>query len=370
MSYGSASYQCVYITDDATYTMVLIGAGGDLFQMYKGSPLNPDAVMPPWDGLALADRPVLKVVLMSSDATKGEQALSDMVLTDDKITKWLVNDEELTFNNAGLSTGGSWNGLFSKIEAGVEAAYPFGGLRVNGNLVTAVGGLPIVITCVLGVETNKAGDYVTIHSSYPVRILQVSGESAMADIYCAAGQSFALDEDNPSVTAQVRCWRNGTLLAPTDYTVVWYLFVDGEWVEKSRAATFSVTRDDVHTFGQIKAECWSTGAQPALIASDMQTLSDSSDPFIIYPNPTPADGKIRQTGGPDKVSFAPKLKRVSGEEVSSNVGYLFAVLSPAGVLLNTDSTTVKSTHDVPKSIFDNLGAGPIVNITAVDTSAA
>lgn len=366
MSYGSASYQCVYIADDATYTMVLIGAGGDLFQMYKGSPLNPDAVMPPWDGLALADRPVLKVVLMSSDATKGEQALSDMV--NNAATEWYVNDELLKFNNAGLSTDGSWNGLFSKIGAGAEAAYPFGGLRVNGNLVTAAGGLPIVIKCVLGVE---AGDSIVgVHSSYPVRILQVSGESAMADIYCAAGQSFALDEDNPSVTAQVRCWRNGTLLAPTDYTVVWYLFVDGEWVEKSRAATFSVTRDDVHTFGQIKAECWSTGAQPALIASDMQTLSDSSDPFIIYPNPTPADGKIRQTGGPDKVSFAPKLKRVSGEEVSSNVGYLFAVLSPAGVLLNTDSTTVKSTHDVPKSIFDNLGAGPIVNITAVDTSAA
>ena len=367
MSYGSASIQCVYIQDDATYTMALLGGTGDLFQMYKGSALSPDSVIPQWDGLAQADRPVVAVVLMSSNASASDGDLTDKVL--DAATEWYVNDELLKFNNAGLSTGGSWNGLFSKIGKGAEAAYPFGGLRVNGNLVTAAGGLPIVIKCVLAVDPGS-GEIVNIQNSYPVRILQVSGESAMADIYCAAGQSFALDDTGTSVTAQVRCWRNGVLMATSDYTVVWYMFEGGDWAEKHRGEKFTVDRDDVHTFGQIKAECWSTGAQPALIASDMQTLSDSSDPYVIYPNPTPADCRIRQTGGPDKVSFAPKLKRVSGEEVSSNVGYLFAVLSPAGVLLNTDSTTVKSTYDVLKEIFVNLGAGPVVNITAVDITAS
>ncbi len=367
MSYASASYQCTYIADDATYTIALLGGTGDIFQMYKGSALNPDSVIPQWNGLSVADRPVIKVVLMTSDSAKTQQALADMV--NNAATEWYVNDELLQFTNAGLSTGGSWNGLFSKIGAGDEASYPFGGLRINGNLVTAAGGLPIVIKCVLGIEVG--GAIVGVHAPYPIRILQVSGESAMADIYCGASQSFALDEDNTSVTAQVRCWKDGVLLATTDYTVIWYLLENGTWVEKSRDTTFTVTRDDIATFGEIKAECYTkgtTGSPATLIASDRQTVSDSSDPFIIYPNPSPADGKIRQTGGPDKVTFTPKLKRVSGEEVSAGIGFLFAVLSPAGVLLNTDSTTTFSTYDVPKSTFDNLGAGPVVNITAVQTS--
>lgn len=366
MSYASSSYQCTYVQDDATYTMALFGGTGDLFQMYKGNALAPELVVPQWDGLATADRPVLKIVLMTSDANMTPQTLAAAV--NNAATKWWVNDEELTFTNAGVSTGGSWDGLFSKIGAGAEAAYPFGGLRVNANLIVAAGGLPVVVRCAVGVESG--GDIISVPGAYPIRILKITGESAMADIYCTAGESFALDEDNPTVTARVRCWKDGVLLTSADYDVVWSMLDGGSWVEKGRGDTLPVSRDDIATFGQIKAECYTKGTPPALIASDMQTVSDSSDPFIVYPNPTPADGKLRQSGGPDKVSFAPKLSRVSGEEVTQGVAFLFAVLSPAGVLLNTDSTVAKQTYDVPKSIFVNINAGPTVNITAIEQPAA
>lgn len=108
MSYASTSIQCVYIQDDATYTMALLGGTGDLLQMYKGSALSPDTVIPQWDGLAQADRPVVAVVLMSSNASASDGDLTEKVLDDE--TEWYVNDELLKFNNAGLSTGGSWNG--------------------------------------------------------------------------------------------------------------------------------------------------------------------------------------------------------------------------------------------------------------------
>lgn len=127
---ASASYQCVYIQDAGTFTIALMGAEGDIVQMYRGSALNPDAVIPSWSALDEASRPVLKVILMSSDTSHTDQMLSDMV--NNAATVWYVNDEALTFTNAGLSTGGSYNGLFKKIGAGEDAKYPFGGLRVTG----------------------------------------------------------------------------------------------------------------------------------------------------------------------------------------------------------------------------------------------
>lgn len=364
---ASASYQCVYIQDAGTFTIALMGAEGDIVQMYRGSALNPDAVIPSWSALDEASRPVLKVILMSSDTSHTDQMLSDMV--NNAATVWYVNDEALTFTNAGLSTGGSYNGLFKKIGAGEDAKYPFGGLRVNGDVVTASGGVPMVIRCELAIEA--ANSIAKAQASYPLRVLPMLSSTSVAEIYCAAGQSFALDADNTYVDARVRLWSESGETDASKYTVKWYIMQKGEWVYKTDSAVFRVTRDEVDTFGQIRAECWSKDTTPALIASDMQTLSDSSDPFVIYPNPTPADGRLWQTGGPDEVSFEPKLKRISGEEVTG-VKFLFAVLDPMGTIWNQGSQDDMpsnkvecTTFAVPKSVFVGMQAGPTVNITAV-----
>lgn len=364
---ASASYQCVYVQDSATFTITLVGAEGDIMQMYRGSALKPDAVIPSWNSLAESDRPVLKTVLMSSDSSHTEQMLSGMV--NNAKTLWFVNDEELVFTNAGLSTGGSYNGLFKKIGAGVDAKYPFGGLRINGDVVTASGGVPMVIRCELGIEV--ANSVSTAQASYPLRVLPMFSDTSVAEIYCAAGQSFALDADNTYVDARVRLWSESGETDASKYTVKWYIMKDGEWVYQTDGATFRVTRDDINTFGQIKAECWGKDGSTKPIATDMQTLSDSSDPFVIYPNPTPADGRLRQTGGPDEVSFEPKLKRISGEEIT-DVKFLFAVLDPMGTIWNEGShdgmpsnKVECTTFSIPKSVFIGMQAGPTVNITAV-----
>lgn len=371
--YASGSYQCVWLQDGVTYTMTLIGAGGDLFQMYKGSAAKPDSVTPSWAGSDESTKPVIEVVLMSSDATVTSDALSDKV--NNAETKWFVGSDQLNFGNDGISIG-TYAGLFKKIGAG-DKTYPCGGLRILNNLVTAFGGVAGTIRCELAIEVtgNTNNDFGYIQASYPIRIMAIHGDSTIADIYCDSGQSFSLDENNTSVIAKLRVWRENILLETTDYTVKWFLMEGSEWVEKkttsltdkTKAHEFTVSRDDVATFGQIKAEAWSKDATPVLIASDMQTVSDSSDPYIIYPNPDPADGRLRQTGGPNEVTFEPKLARISGEEITG-VSFMFAVLSPAGVIQNNangDNTALYKSYSVPKTIFEKINAGPTVNITAV-----
>lgn len=364
MSLAAGSYQCTFIPDAGTFTIALMGSTGDLVQMYNGTSSAPQSIMPSWDGLDAADRPVVGVVLMSSDASISQDSLADQI--NDAATKWYVNGEELEFNNAGDTINGSYDGLFTRINAKTSTANPYGGLRVNGNLVKAALGAPMVIKCALGIEVGTT--LAMVQASYTIRILPISGDAAMADIYCDPGASFALDETNTSVVAKVRVWREGVLLDASDYDCNWSVMIDGEWVSRGSGATFTVTRDDIQTFGQIKVECMTTGSNPTLIASDIQTVSDSSDPYIVYPNPTPADGTLYQTGGAEYVEFAPTLQSMSGGSAPANVKYKFAVLSPAGVILNTDYNTVQQTYRVDKSVFVALNAGPLINITALETT--
>ena len=83
------------------------------------------------------------------------------------------------------------------------------------------------------------------------------------------------------------------------------------------------------------------------------------------PNPTPADGVLRASGGPDKIKFEPKLLDLDGVE-QTGVKFLFTVLDSAGNILNNDTTTKKTSYEIARQIFININEGPLVNITAVE----
>lgn len=362
MSLASASYQVIYISDGVTYTVFLQGARGDIYQRYSGSASAPSSVDPAWTGITtVADKPLLKVVLMSSDPDDTDTALADRV--NDSVTEWYANDDKLTFDNSGVSIGGDWAGVFRLVKASDnDAEAPFGGLRMNKDIVAASGGVPVNIRVKLGV--NNVNKVSFGGAAYAIRVLPILGEGALADIYCDASQSMTLSSANRTVTLKARCWRGGAMLADSAFTRKWYLMEGGQWVLKATTDNFTVSRDDINTFGEVKVECYSADSGQ-LIASDTQTVADISDPYVIHPNPSPADGRIYQNATLNgSVTLTPVLKRTSGETISGTQ-FLFAVLDPAGTIQNTDNTTPKTSYIITRAMAENMNASPLVNITAV-----
>ncbi len=362
MSLASASYQVIYVSDGVTYTVFLQGAQGDIYQRYSGPASAPSSVEPAWTGITtVADKPLLKVVLMSSDPDDTAAALADKV--NDSATKWFANDDELTFDNAGICNSGDWAGVFRRVKASDnDPEAPFGGLRMNKDIVAASGGVPVNIRVQLAINhVNKVSHG---GAAYAIRVLPILGEGALADIYCDASQSMTLSSANTSVTLKARCWRGGAMLADSAFSRKWYLMVAGQWVLKSSADSYTVSRDDINTFGEVKVECYSKDSGQ-LIAADTQTVADVSDPYVIHPNPNPADGRIYQNPALNgSVTLTPILKRTSGETLSGTL-FLFAVLDPAGTIQNTDNTVPKSSYTVTRAMAENMNASPLVNITAV-----
>lgn len=369
MSLASCSYQCGWIWDDVTFTVSMLGNRGDLYQRYTGSYLTPTCT-PNWDGLTGNNRPMIRNILMESDPTITQATLASAVV--DEETKYYVDGVELQFNSQGISYNGSYDGLFRKLKANSTGAAvpvptrtdaPFGGLEILGNLVTASGGKTINISVTLGL--NADGKAIRKQGSTRIRIIQSNGTSNFANIYCT-NDSFVLDEDNDSVTCEVECFE-GENEVITFYRK-WYIMELGQWVQKSTADTFTVDREMVATFADIKVECYSDSACTKLIASDVQTINDSSDSLILSANPNPADGTFAQ-GGSTGITFTPKLTDNEGNPYAvSSWKYSYAVMDSTGnvVLSITTANAIAQggSFTVPASVANLMGEGPLVNIEA------
>lgn len=371
MSLASCSYQCSWVSDGSTFTCSLLGSSGDLFQRYGGDSVSPSSIIPDWSGTVQGTGDHIRIVLMESDQDITEADLAGCVSDGD--TKWYIDGLLLKFNSQGISIEGAsgecqgYAGCFRKLTAAAGsqhlASAPYGGLEILNNLVTPSNGHNITVKAVVALTVdNKA---VNTQGDTVIRMVKSVGTANFASIYCDSNDSFVLDEKDGSVVCKVRCWQGDTELASAKFTRKWYLLEAGAWVQKSTAATFTVDRDMIATFGDVKVECWSKDATPALIASDIQTVADSTDAYVLSPCPDPADGQFYQTGGPDKIKFSPKVTDKDGTAVPVS-GFYFVVMDSAGVVQNTNATTLMQTYDLPKSIASAIGEGPVVNITAVD----
>lgn len=372
MTFGSCSFQCGYMPDGSTMTMSLLASTGDLFQYYKGSHSNPDSVTPDWsNGLTGTQIPLIRMVLMESDPNIEDEEIAGCVV--DNLTEWYIDGDKILFDDAGVSINGkdpdtvdNVAGLFRKVATGGRADAPFGGLEILGNLVKALNGQSANITCIAFLNVDGVG--TRLQANTTIRMIKATGESSFASIYCDNGQTFVLDEKSrQSVECKVSCFRDGTQLAANSFYRIWYLLVDGAWTEKARTDTFTVNRDDIATFGEVKVECYEDAARTKakMIASDIQTIQDSSDSYILTPNPTPADAKFYQTGGPEKITFAPKLSQSDGS-AGPACKFIFSVFDHAGVTQPGTPTPKQDTYDLQKSVAVNINEGPVVVITAVE----
>ncbi|MDE7190176.1 MAG: hypothetical protein K2N96_08555 [Muribaculaceae bacterium] len=358
MSLASCSYQTTWIPNSSSFTVALLGINGDIWQMYEGDPTAPVNVIPDF----VTDKPVIKTILMESDPEVTQANLAAMISNSE--TKWYVNDVKLVFNaTTGISTnfGGAFKLITTASGSNPLASAPYGGLQIIKNLVTALNGQSAVVRNEVALTIGSNVAYV--QGSTGIKMIKRTGSNSVADIYCDSSDSFVLTSDHNSVVCKVRCWQGDQQLADNKFTRKWSLLENGAWIQKATTNTFTVNRDMIATFGDVKVECFDTSGKP--IASDIQTGADETDPYVVMPNPTPADGVLRASGGPDKIKFEPKLLDLDGVE-KTGVKFLFTELDSAGNILNNDTTTKKTSHEIPIQTFINLNEGPLVNITAVE----
>lgn len=378
MSLASCNYQCGWMEDDATFTVTILGNNEDPCQRYSGTALSPTAITPNWDGTAEGSGPVLRVILMESDPAITQATLAQAVVDDE--TTYYIDGQKLEFNSSGISidstSGGAtgYAGCFRKLKANKNgtatpvptlASAPFGGLEIRKNLVTPTGGKTVNVVVSLGINTGTKG--IHKQGSTSIRIIQSNGATNFASIYCENTDSFVLDEDNDDVVCKVRCWQGESEV--TTFWRKWYMLEGAQWVQKATTDTFTVDRQMVATFADIKVECYSDSAMTKLIASDVQTINDSSDAYVISPGPNPADGTFYQ-GGTTNVTFSPKLTDIDGNPVSDPHKFSYAVMDSVGNIVLSSNDTGQSkinpggSFTVTATIANNMGEGPIVNIEA------
>lgn len=380
-SLASYSYQCTYVKENQCFTPSLIGNNGDIFQSYRGSAAAPQSgsIIPDWSGSN--NKPLLRISIMDSDPNVEQSDIKAMI--SDANTKYFIDGTELLFGNDSLSLKntalGIDAGLFKKITvASNTAAAPFGGLEIEDNLIVPFSGRNIEVSAAIALAVD--GNAVSLQAHAPIRFAKRGAGDNLAYIYCDSSQSMVLDEDHLTVTLKARCWRSGEELASTEFTRKWFLLEGGEWVQKSTSDTYTLDRDAVPTFADVRVECWSKDATPALIATDTQTVADQSDSLIVVPNPSPSDGKIRQSDSNTGVTFDPVLTDIDGNAPasSSSLRYLFTVMNSTGMILNSASNAfdmASSTTQfaqspatkfkVPREVFEAEGEGPLVNITCI-----
>lgn len=130
------------------------------------------------------------------------------------------------------------------------------------------------------------------------------------------------------------------------------------------AQTITVAATDIDTYGEYRVTVNLAGVE---IGKDIQGVMDSSDPFDIDPHPVPEDETIDEdASGNGQVVYTPVVvKRGTGTKALDTQFY-FVIKDAAGVILNTDSTTAKSSCTVKREHCVQAGGDVSITMTAKD----
>ena len=161
----------------------------------------------------------------------------------------------------------------------------------------------------------------------------------------------------------------------------------GSGFSLNASGELTVGVDAVPTFLNVMAAVFSDAAATdyrQADSPDIATVHDTTDSLVIQPNPTPADGTLRQSDtSVDGVLFQPKVFDTKKSVEVSGFKFQFVCMSPAGTILNgtsaqgmgydspnygvvgtPDNTELLTSYKVPRSMFEALNAGPTVLIIA------
>lgn len=347
MSSASTTRTIKFISKAGTYTALIMCPNGDLYQEWEGTLADVLSVKPNFETL----KPVLYFVCTSSRVAEG-------VATPDSID-YYFNGTKITFS--GDTSTGTFAGIFKKIAPSGDNLYY--GLQIVKNIAAIAGYAPAVIKMVASLSYGTQSDQ--IQASYTIPIQQATGTSYRVTITAGDSKNFVITEKNGSCILKAMAYQSGEVLTK-DLTYKWEKMGPTGWVELSgkTAQTLTVAAGDINTYGEYRVTVYRGGTE---IGKDIQGVMDASDPFDIDPHPNPEDEAITEDpSGNGVVTYTPVVVKRGTNTKALDTQFYFVIKDAAGVYLNTDRTTPKSSCDVTRAHCLQAGGDVSVTITAVD----
>ena len=94
---------------------------------------------------------------------------------------------------------------------------------------------------------------------------------------------------------------------------------------------------------------------------------DTSDPYDIDPHPSPEDECITEDStGNGEVTYTPVVVKRGTSTKAIDTQFYFVLKDAAGVYLNTDRTTPKTSQTVTRAHCQQAGGDVSVTITSVN----
>ena len=347
MSSGSATRTIKFVSKAGTYTATILCPDGDLYQEWVGSESEVSKIYPNFANTT----PLLNFVCTSSRSAEG-------IVTPDAVL-YYFNGQKIEFN--GDTSSGTFAGLFKKISPSANQLYY--GLKIVKNIVEASGFAPATIKMVGTVSYGTQVDQ--IQATYTIPIQKSTGTSYRVTIKAGDNNNFVIRDKSGSCVLKAVASQSGEEITK-DLTYQWEKMGKSGWeiLENKTAQTITVAAADIDTYGEYRVTVYLAGVE---IGKDIQGVMDSSDPFDIDPHPVPEDETIDEdASGNGQVVYTPVVvKRGTGTKAIDTQFY-FVIKDAAGVILNTDSTTAKSSCTVKREHCVQAGGDVSITMTAKD----
>lgn len=346
MSVASTSRTIKFISKAGTYTALIMSPSGDLFIDYEGTTNDVTAVYPDF----ATTKPILYFVCMSSRVAEG--------VADPDAMEYYFNGEKITFSG-GVSTG-TFAGYFQTVAPSGDQLYY--GLQILKDISALAGYAPATIKMVATVSYGTQSD--TIQATYTIPIQQATGSSYRVTIAAGDTTNFVITAKGGSCILKAMAYQSGNALTK-DLTYVWEKMEATGWVviTGATAQTLTVYADDINTYGEYRVHVKRAGAE---IGTDIQSVMDASDPYDIDPHPSPEDEAITEdTTGNGEVTYTPVVVKRGTSTKALDTQFYFVLKDAAGVYLNSDRTTAKTSQTVTRAHCVQAGGDVSVTITSV-----
>ena len=346
MSVASTSRTIKFISKAGTYTALIMSPSGDLFIDYEGTTSDVTAVYPDF----ATTKPILYFVCMSSRVAEG--------VADPDAMEYYFNGEKITFSG-GVSTG-TFAGYFKTVAPSGEQLYY--GLQILKDISALAGYAPATIKMVATVSYGTQSD--TIQATYTIPIQQATGSSYRVTIAAGDTKNFVITDKGGSCILKAMAYQSGNALTK-DLTYVWEKMGTTGWetITSATAQTLTVYANDINTYGEYRVHVKRAGAE---IGTDIQGVMDASDPYDIDPHPSPEDEAITEdTTGNGEVTYTPVVVKRGTSTKALDTQFYFVLKDAAGVYLNSDRTTAKTSQTVTRAHCVQAGGDVSVTITSV-----
>lgn len=346
MSVASTSRTIKFISKAGTYTALIMSPSGDLFIDYEGTTNDVTAVYPDFG----TTQPVLYFVCTSSRVAEG--------VADPDAMEYYFNGEKIAFSG-GVSTG-TFAGYFQTVAPSGDQLYY--GLQILKDISALAGYAPATIKMVATVSYGTQSD--TIQATYTIPIQQATGSSYRVTIAAGDAKNFVITAKGGSCILKAMAYQSGNALTK-DLTYVWEKMEATGWVTITGATsqTLTVYADDINTYGEYRVHVSRAGSE---IGTDIQSVMDASDPYDIDPHPSPEDEAITEdTTGNGEVTYTPVVVKRGTSTKALDTQFYFVLKDAAGVYLNSDRTTAKTSQTVTRAHCVQAGGDVSVTITSV-----